>query len=79
MHIKLTGCLIVSFIRTVRLCIDHSLFTFENCQLKNRCMTPELICPNMAVDVNVVLEDILALSRGKHIVSKKRTLVQTKM
>ena len=45
---------------------------------KKLSMGPKLIQPNITIGVHVIFEEILALKRVTHTVSRKRT-VQTKM
>ena len=42
-------------------------------------MGPELIWPNMAISVNVMFQEILALTKIRHTVSSKRITGQKKM
>ena len=46
---------------------------------KNRSMGPELIWPDITIDMSVVFEDILALTRVRHLVISKRIIVQTQI
>ena len=41
-------------------------------------MEPELIWPNSKIGVYIIFEEILALTRVRHIVSSKVVVVQTK-
>ena len=45
--------------------------------MKNRSVGPELVLPNMTIGVDVVFEEILALTRVRH-KTHKRVIVQTK-
>ena len=42
-------------------------------------MVLKLIWPNVAIGVNVIFEEILALKRLKHTVNSKSVAVQTKI
>ena len=47
--------------------------------IQNRSMGPVLIWPNITIVVNVVFQEVLALTRVRHIISSKKAIVQTEM